>query len=210
MRNNSHHEQADRQKGIVPFVCLFTPSVCHKRSCNDPYIRCFRPFVCFYGFTLVELLITLIVAGILAAVAVPGFQQFVASNQLTTSTNDLIADLALSRSEAIRRARAIVVCASSNGTGCTTSTTFASGWIIFVDSDNNGAVSTGEEIIRRHEALKGVATVTGSVTSLTYSRGGYSAASAQVQIGLCHSRIRKSRTISIETTGRSSLSQGTC
>lgn len=168
-----------------------------------------EPLICNKGFTLIELIITLTIAGILSVIAIPALQQFVASTKLTTATNDLIADLAMSRGEAIRRSKPVIVCASTDGTSCTASTSFVSGWIIFEDTDTGGTWTTGDVLMRHHEALTGITSVTGSST-LIYSRVGFNASGALDQVVLCNSTIHKARTISIESTGRSSLSQGTC
>ncbi|QKV57365.1 MAG: GspH/FimT family pseudopilin [Dechloromonas sp.] len=71
------------------------------------------------GFTLIELLITFMIAAILAALAAPSFTSFIKNNRLTTTTNDLLADLALARSEAAKRGQQVTLCISTNGSSCT-------------------------------------------------------------------------------------------
>jgi len=68
------------------------------------------------GFTLVELLITLMVLGIVATIAVPGFSRLIQSNQLTVTANDLVGALNLARSEAIRRGQSVSVTPSGSYT----------------------------------------------------------------------------------------------
>lgn len=55
------------------------------------------------GFTLLELLITLVVAGILASIAVPSFSGFLARQQLRSDVNEVVSMLSFARSEAIKR-----------------------------------------------------------------------------------------------------------
>lgn len=74
------------------------------------------------GFTLVELLVTVTVLALLAAVAVPSFQNLIRENQLTATANDLVASLLMARSEAVRRESEARV--SANGGDWST------GWIV--------------------------------------------------------------------------------
>lgn len=71
-----------------------------------------------YGFTLVELMITLSVLAIGAAIAYPSFEGVMKSNRVSTATNELVASLSLARSEAIRGSRDSGVCPSADGLEC--------------------------------------------------------------------------------------------
>jgi type IV fimbrial biogenesis protein FimT len=70
------------------------------------------------GFTLVELLVTIAVVGIVTVVAVPSVQNLINANRLAASAEDLSAALQLARSEANRRNTVVTICATSNGTTC--------------------------------------------------------------------------------------------
>lgn len=120
------------------------------------------------GFTLVELMITLVVASVVLAMGVPKFRQMVSNNRLVAQNNEFIAALNLARSEAIKRADRVVVCASANGTACAGSGGWEQGWIIFADTDNDAAVDTGEEVLRAHEGLPGGNTLTGNSSVALY------------------------------------------
>lgn len=70
------------------------------------------------GFTLIELMVTVAVLAIGAAIAYPSFKGVLQSNRVSTATNDLIASLSLARSEAIRGSRDAGVCPSVDGNKC--------------------------------------------------------------------------------------------
>ncbi len=59
------------------------------------------------GFTIIELMLGIVVAGILLAIAVPSFQNVIASNALRSTTSDLITALNTARSQAVSSRREV-------------------------------------------------------------------------------------------------------
>ena len=100
------------------------------------------------GFTLIELMVTLAVGIIILAIGVPALVTMVSSNQAAGYANDLVGAIRLARSEAVKRADAVTVCASnSDQTGCS-GNAWNNGWIVFSDDDSDSVYDAGETIHR--------------------------------------------------------------
>ena len=124
------------------------------------------------GVTLVELMITLVVLAIILAIAIPSFENTIASSRLAGVTNDLNGSLALARSEAIRRGQRVTVCNSNNGLQCAAAGNWGNGWIVFVDTTRagNGASvdNANETIIRTASAAPAGIVVNGNANVTQY------------------------------------------
>lgn len=71
------------------------------------------------GFTIVELMVALAVAGVLAMVAVPSFRHLMLSNRLSTSANALADAINTARLDAIKLNAATQFCGSTTSTNGT-------------------------------------------------------------------------------------------
>jgi type IV fimbrial biogenesis protein FimT len=105
------------------------------------------------GLTLIEILVTLTIAGILLGIGMPSFSRMMERNRVVTYTNGFIGSLNYARSESIRRGVTVSVCPSSTGTSCGTS--WNAGWIVFanLDGDFPAAVDVGESVLAAHDGL---------------------------------------------------------
>lgn len=70
------------------------------------------------GFTLIELMITVIVLGVLVALAAPSFRTMILNQQSEAIGEDIITAFQLARSEAIKRGGFVSVCPTDDGTSC--------------------------------------------------------------------------------------------
>lgn len=71
------------------------------------------------GWTLIELLTALAVAGVLAAAAIPAYRGLAADARRAARVNELLASLILARSEAAKRGATVIACgvADTDGDG---------------------------------------------------------------------------------------------
>ena len=95
------------------------------------------------GFTLVELLITIVVVTILLATGVPSFMEFTKNNRLTAQANSLVISIQVARSEAVKRGTGAVICASTDQATCSASDDWSTGWIVFSDVGQDGNLDVG-------------------------------------------------------------------
>jgi type IV fimbrial biogenesis protein FimT len=68
--------------------------------------------------TLLELMVTVVVIGIMAAVAMPSFREMTERSRLTAAANDIVAALQTARMEAIRRNARVELCPTTDGASC--------------------------------------------------------------------------------------------
>jgi type IV fimbrial biogenesis protein FimT len=108
------------------------------------------------GFTLMELLITVVCAGILLSLAVPAFRTFMQNDQQWTEQNALVLALNAARSEAIKQdtSGGVQVCASADGTACSGGG-WSTGWIAL-----NAAAPAGMQVLQSVGALPTGSTLT--------------------------------------------------
>ncbi|MDE3012362.1 MAG: GspH/FimT family pseudopilin [Pseudomonadota bacterium] len=127
------------------------------------------------GFTLIEMLVTVAVLMTLAVVAGATFSGTVSGYRIAGAANSLARDFQYARAEALRRGLPVSVCASTNGTSCSGSTAWASGWIVFFDANGNGAIDAGDSVLRAETQSTGNTTLApdnGTTTGVTFNRQG--------------------------------------
>jgi len=196
---------------LIPFVGSSNP---HKL----PLVCRNRPTGNNLGFTLVELIITLVIVGVLLGIGVPNFRSFIQNSRITSQSNELVGVLATARSEALKRNQAVVVCRSADPTAVTPvcavggGGTWETGWLIFADQNKNNsfAAADGDTLLKVYPVLTGNNTLRGNSAALvdfvTFNRSGtadLAAAATPHHFKLCDTRgAGSARAIVLEPTGR--------
>lgn len=163
------------------------------------------------GFTLLELLVTISVAAILVAVAIPGLTTFVQNSRDDSEADSLISSLQYARSEAVKRDANVEVCASSDEATCNGGTAWNTGWIV----ETVAAPPAAAEVLQAIPALGGGNTLSGTlnggpVSEVTFQPNGFDAAAGGVgnysttYFKLCDSRGAKYAR-DVEITGIGSI-----
>ncbi|MEZ5706676.1 MAG: GspH/FimT family pseudopilin [Burkholderiaceae bacterium] len=101
------------------------------------------------GFTLIEVLLTNSVLGILVTLALPNLGGLMAKWQRDSATRAFVDHLQLARAMAIKSSKRVVVCCSENGIQCTDSSEadWRHGWLIFRDENANKAFDQTDTVI---------------------------------------------------------------
>jgi type IV fimbrial biogenesis protein FimT len=123
------------------------------------------------GFTAIELLATITVAGILMAIAVPSFRYVTTSNRASSEINALLGDMQMARGEAMKEGQFVTICASIDGATCAGVTAWNSGWILFSGAPPFAAGDTIVKIQRPFSSADTLASNHG-ITAITFNRDG--------------------------------------
>jgi len=121
-----------------------------------------------HGFTLVEVLSVAAMASVVLSVAVPSLRTLIDSVAVTSAANDLLGDLYLARSNAVNRRQRVAVCRSADGDSCAASGGWEQGWLVFVDTDNDGLRTVGEPLLHRQQALRSSVRLSGNSPVASY------------------------------------------
>lgn len=141
------------------------------------------------GLTLLELIVTLAVAAILATVAVPSFTSFIGNQRVKASSQGLYTGLLLARAEAIKRNAEVAVKPLA-------ADDWSRGW----------QVVHGNQVIRQQE-FKGIV-VTTDTTELKFTRVGRLQDNVEADFSFCDAASSAGigrRQISLSANGRPNI-----
>lgn len=108
------------------------------------------------GFTLIELMVVVALAAIMASLAAPSFRSFVSGQRIKTAASDFVMAAIFARSEAIKRNADVTI---------TPVTSSATGW------KDGWTVAAGTTQLSQQQAYNGV-TFSGPASAITYNSTG--------------------------------------
>ena len=106
------------------------------------------------GISLWELIWVLAVGATVTAMAAPGFRNVMLDARRTADMNAFVVAIQLSRSEAAKRGRPVVLCKTANGRSCGGAEIgFDAGWMVFTNTDDLRPPqrAPGEALLYVHE-----------------------------------------------------------
>lgn len=111
------------------------------------------------GYTLIELMVTMAVMATILSVGLPQLSIYFQSNSMISNTNEIVAGLHLSRSEAIKRQTRVSMCQSSDQVSCTGTANWEEGFLVFADDGGilpgNCTFDVGEVVLRVNAGADG-------------------------------------------------------
>ncbi len=150
------------------------------------------------GYTLIELMAVLAIASTLLIVAIPMFRTQVQNSRMSAAATDLLGTMMSAKSEAIGRNYPVTVCISNNAPDesaleCVANGQWEGGWFTFVDTDGDGSLDAGEEVLQIRPPLAENVTARSSRTgtgtlenSVTYQPNGLTNLTATREIFICN------------------------
>ena len=140
------------------------------------------------GFTLIEAMIALLLAGVLLAIAVPAWSGALEAAHATSARAVLLESLTRSISHAAMTGSEVVLCPGDAG-GCRNSIDWSGGWIAYADIDGDRQRGANETLLYSQPPLTGRVHLRSTVgrTHLVFQPNGGNAGS-NVTFTLCDGR----------------------
>jgi type IV fimbrial biogenesis protein FimT len=104
------------------------------------------------GFTLYELLVTLVLVALIGGLATPYLSAIMARQQQRVEIDALFHAIHLARKESILKRKVVSLCPSLDGASCLPGRDWSMGWLMFenADRDSPPRVDPGEAVLSSH------------------------------------------------------------
>jgi type IV fimbrial biogenesis protein FimT len=157
------------------------------------------------GLTLIELMVTVSIVGILLVFVAPGMQTMLIKNRITGEINELSGIIQFARNNAIDEQIETTVCPSEDFSVCTSNWNHAK--IVYVDLDGNGNRGATEELLVTTSPGSDINRLTGPANDIQFQPSG--AANSVAALLLCHKNgeNKYARQLNISLQGRVKMSK---
>ena len=205
----------------IPFIYILVPFIGRVVGRIKPSISKQQQHS---GFTIIELMIVLVVLSIMLAIALPAMFDLMQRNRLVSQTNDMIADINLTRTTGLTTGMDITMCASADGADCGGGS-WNNGWIVFYDCNGDGTLDDStnvcpnidglnqipEQLIKYRNTTHDHITVTetqssGTANKLRFSGSGVLQGVNDHILKVCAEELEDGRRITVNVAGRPGVS----
>ena len=155
------------------------------------------------GFTLVELMMTLAVAAVLAMIGAPALGNLLARVRASSAEARIAGTLRHARTAAVMENTRIIVCPSDDGRHCRPGYDWQHGWIVAPDADGNDQPDAGRQVIAALPPISAESRIITSAgrTHIIFHANGNSAGS-NARFTICHARERDGKSVVVSNSGR--------
>ena len=163
------------------------------------------------GFTLIELMITIVVIAILLNTAVPSMRDFMQNQSIISAITLLSSDVKYARSEAVDKKTSVEICPSNNGTSCASTNNWANGWMVYI-SEASDCPAVGQCVLRVRQPIGPLVSLHSSINeAIAFDASGASNANASIALCRADSETGNNiflRTLEVKNSGSSYIRKG--
>jgi type IV fimbrial biogenesis protein FimT len=157
------------------------------------------------GFTLIELMVTVAVVGILALVAMPAMTDLVNNSRVAGQTEELVSSIQLARAEAVRRNVRVTLCPTNGSNTISTDCAGSTSWTNWAAITRSETVVLADRVLRNNTASGGMQ-VTGPAAGIVFKPSGLIDSEQALQVA----KSSHKRCLTVRISGVVSVAKGAC